>query len=146
MQKPGCIWRAGADENDSKEVQHHSAFRLATPAPNGRLFRKEIKDVADLRGSKCGSRICRHRSLARLGVVPQQIPGAYLHRAERGTIDAAEWVGPYDDAKLGFQKLHLITITQAGGRRTHDPHSSTSTMDHASASLSSLVARLVAGE
>jgi TRAP-type mannitol/chloroaromatic compound transport system substrate-binding protein len=44
--------------------------------------------------------------LAKLGVVPQQIPGADIYPSlEKGTIDAAEWVGPYDDQKLGFNKV-----------------------------------------
>ena len=44
--------------------------------------------------------------LAKLGAVPQQIPGGDIYPAlERGTIDAAEWVGPYDDEKLGFAKV-----------------------------------------
>ncbi len=44
--------------------------------------------------------------MAKLGVVPQQIPGGDIYPAlERGTIDAAEWVGPYDDEKLGFAKV-----------------------------------------
>src|SRR5262249_40334099 len=44
--------------------------------------------------------------MTKLGVVPQQIPGGEIYSAlEKGTIDAAEWVGPYDDEKLGFQKI-----------------------------------------
>ena len=44
--------------------------------------------------------------LAKLGVVPQQIAGGDIYPAlEKGTIDAAEWVGPYDDEKLGFNKV-----------------------------------------
>src|SRR5438874_1519190 len=44
--------------------------------------------------------------LAKLGVVPQTIPGGDIYPAlEKGTIDAAEWVGPYDDEKLGFYKV-----------------------------------------
>ena len=44
--------------------------------------------------------------LAKLGAVPQQIAGGDIYPAlERGTIDAAEWVGPYDDEKLGFNKV-----------------------------------------
>ena len=39
-------------------------------------------------------------------MVPQQIPAAEIYPAlEKGTIDAAEWVGPYDDEKLGFYKV-----------------------------------------
>jgi len=41
-----------------------------------------------------------------LGMVTQQIPGSDIYPAlEKGTIDAAEWVGPYDDEKLGFFKV-----------------------------------------
>ncbi len=44
--------------------------------------------------------------LQKLGVVPQQIAGGDIYPAlEKGTIDGAEWVGPYDDEKLGFQKV-----------------------------------------
>ena len=44
--------------------------------------------------------------LTKLGVVPQQIAGGDIYPAlEKGTIDAAEWVGPYDDEKLGFNKV-----------------------------------------
>ena len=44
--------------------------------------------------------------MAKLGVVPQQIAGGDIYPAlEKGTIDAAEWVGPYDDEKLGFYKV-----------------------------------------
>ena len=46
------------------------------------------------------------RVLAKLGVVPQQIAGGDIYPAlEKGTIDAAEWVGPHDDEKLGFHKV-----------------------------------------
>jgi TRAP-type mannitol/chloroaromatic compound transport system substrate-binding protein len=39
-------------------------------------------------------------------VIPQNIPGGDIYPAlEKGTIDAAEWVGPYDDMKLGFNKV-----------------------------------------
>jgi TRAP-type mannitol/chloroaromatic compound transport system substrate-binding protein len=44
--------------------------------------------------------------LQKVGVVPQQLAGGDIYPAlEKGTIDAAEWVGPYDDEKLGFQKV-----------------------------------------
>ena len=72
----------------------------------GGWFRKEIKSVKDLKGLKfrCGG--FAGRVLERLGVVPQNIPGGEIYQAlEKGTIDAAEWVGPYDDLKLGFNKV-----------------------------------------
>jgi TRAP-type mannitol/chloroaromatic compound transport system substrate-binding protein len=44
--------------------------------------------------------------LQKLGVVPQQIAGGDIYPAlEKGTIDAAEWIGPYDDEKLGFNRV-----------------------------------------
>ena len=44
--------------------------------------------------------------MTKLGVVPQQIAAPDIYPAlEKGTIDAAEWVGPYDDEKLGFYKV-----------------------------------------
>ena len=44
--------------------------------------------------------------IAKVGGVPQQIAGGDIYPAlEKGTIDAAEWVGPYDDEKLGFVKV-----------------------------------------
>jgi TRAP-type mannitol/chloroaromatic compound transport system substrate-binding protein len=44
--------------------------------------------------------------MERMGVVPQNLPGGEIYTAlEKGTIDAAEWVGPYDDQKLGFVKV-----------------------------------------
>jgi TRAP-type mannitol/chloroaromatic compound transport system substrate-binding protein len=77
-----------------------------TGAQMGGWFRKEIKDVADLRGLKMRIGGFAGTVISKIGVVPQQIPGGEIYTAlERGTIDAAEWVGPYDDAKLGFQKV-----------------------------------------
>lgn len=72
----------------------------------GGWFRKEIKTVADLKGLKFRIAGTGGLPLQKLGVVPQQIPGTELYAAlERGTIDAVEWVGPYDDEKLGFYKV-----------------------------------------
>jgi TRAP-type mannitol/chloroaromatic compound transport system substrate-binding protein len=69
-------------------------------------YRKEIKSVTDLKGLKMRVAGLAGQILARLGVVPQQIGGPDIYPAlEKGTIDAAEWVGPYDDEKLGFQKV-----------------------------------------
>ena len=69
-------------------------------------FRKEIKTAADLKGLKMRIGGFAGQVLARLGVVPQQIPGGDIYPSlEKGTIDAAEWIGPYDDQKLGFNKV-----------------------------------------
>ena len=72
----------------------------------GGWFRKPIKSVADLKGLKFRIGGTGGTVLSRLGVVPQQIAGGDIYPAlEKGTIDAAEWVGPYDDEKLGFYKV-----------------------------------------
>ncbi len=83
----------------------------AMPAGNtgcqmGGWFRKEIKEVSDLNGLKMRIGGFAGTVLQKLGVVPQQIAGGDIYPAlEKGTLDAAEWVGPYDDEKLGFQKV-----------------------------------------
>ncbi|MGL4965097.1 MAG: TRAP transporter substrate-binding protein [Inquilinus sp.] len=72
----------------------------------GGWFRKEIKTTADLDGLKFRIAGLAGRVLTKLGVVPQQIAGGDIYPAlEKGTIDAAEWVGPYDDEKLGFARV-----------------------------------------
>ena len=72
----------------------------------GGWFRKEIKTVQDLQGLKFRIAGLAGQVMAKLGAVPTQIPGGDIYPAlERGTIDAAEWVGPYDDEKLGFAKV-----------------------------------------
>src|SRR6516165_9730976 len=81
-------------------------FGLNTGAQMGGWFRKEIKAVEDLKGLKFRIGGWAGKTLAKLGVVPQQIAGGDIYPAlEKGTIDAAEWVGPYDDEKLGFYKI-----------------------------------------
>lgn len=72
----------------------------------GGWFRKEINTVADLKGLKMRIGGTAGLVVSRLGVVPQQIAGGDIYPSlEKGTIDAAEWVGPYDDEKLGFYKV-----------------------------------------
>jgi len=77
-----------------------------TGAQMGGFFRKEIKTSEDLRGLKFRVGGFAGTILAKLGTVPQQLAGGDIYPAlEKGTIDAAEWVGPYDDEKLGFAKI-----------------------------------------
>ena len=84
---------------------------ISFPAGNtgtqmGGWFRKEVKKVSDLKGLKMRIAGLGGDVMARLGAVPQQIAGGDIYPAlERGVIDAAEWVGPYDDEKLGFYKI-----------------------------------------
>jgi TRAP-type mannitol/chloroaromatic compound transport system substrate-binding protein len=75
-------------------------------AQMGGWFRKEIKSLDDLKGLKFRIAGWGGEVFAKLGVVPQQIAGGDVYPAlEKGTIDAAEWIGPYDDEKLGFHKV-----------------------------------------
>src|ERR1700732_2401456 len=72
----------------------------------GGWFRKEIREPADFNGLKFRIGGYAGRVLQKLGCVPQQIAGGDIYPAlEKGTIDGAEWVGPYDDEKLGFYKV-----------------------------------------
>jgi TRAP-type mannitol/chloroaromatic compound transport system substrate-binding protein len=77
-----------------------------TGAQMGGWYRKEIKSLQDIKGMKMRIGGFGGKVLERIGGVPQNIPGGEIYAAlEKGTIDAAEWVGPYDDQKLGFNKV-----------------------------------------
>ena len=77
-----------------------------TGAQMGGWYRKEIKSVDDFRGLKMRIGGFGGAVLARLGAQPVQLPGAEVYGAlEKGALDAAEWVGPYDDEKLRFQDV-----------------------------------------
>jgi TRAP-type mannitol/chloroaromatic compound transport system substrate-binding protein len=77
-----------------------------TGAQMGGWYRKEIKSLADIKGLKMRIGGFGGKILGAIGGVPQNIPGGEIYPAlEKGTIDAAEWVGPYDDEKLGFNKV-----------------------------------------
>lgn len=77
-----------------------------TGAQMGGWWRKEVKSLADVKGVKFRTGGFSGKVFERLGGVPQNIPGGEIYQAlEKGTIDAAEWVGPYDDLKLGFYKV-----------------------------------------
>ena len=72
----------------------------------GGWFRREINSLQDLRGLKMRIPGLGGEVMDRLGVGVELIAGGEVYPAlERGAIDAAEWVGPYDDEKLGFHKV-----------------------------------------
>jgi TRAP-type mannitol/chloroaromatic compound transport system substrate-binding protein len=77
-----------------------------TGAQMGGWFRKELTTPDDLKGVKMRIGGFGAAVIARVGMLPQQMVGGEIFQAlEKGTIDAAEWVGPYDDEKLGFYKV-----------------------------------------
>lgn len=72
----------------------------------GGWWRKAVETLDELKGIKMRIAGLGGAVFSQLGVVPQQIAGGDIYPAlEKGTIDAAEWVGPYDDEKLGFYKV-----------------------------------------
>ncbi len=77
-----------------------------TGAQMGGWFRKPVNSLADLKGLRFRTAGIAGKVLERLGVVVQAIPPADIYPAlEKGTIDAVEFVGPYDDQKLGFHRV-----------------------------------------
>ena len=89
-----------------KDYNIHSIPAGNTGAQMGGFFRKELRSVADMKGLKMRVGGFAGAVLQRIGLVPQQIAGGDIYPAlEKGTIDAAEWVGPYDDEKLGLGKV-----------------------------------------
>jgi TRAP-type mannitol/chloroaromatic compound transport system substrate-binding protein len=103
-------WYHGGGEGLFNEFsKKHGVTSLMLGNTNGQMggwFRKEITSLEDLKGLKFRIAGLGGQVFAKLGVVTQQIAGGDLYPAlEKGTIDAAEWVGPYDDEKLGLQKV-----------------------------------------
>ncbi len=69
----------------------------------GGWFNRELLALADLRGLRMRIPGLGGGVMEELDVTVQQIPGGEIYSAlDRGAIDAAEWVGPHDDEKLGF--------------------------------------------
>jgi len=77
-----------------------------TTTQMGGWFRREVKSLADLKGLKFRISGLGGQVLAKMGAIPQQVPGGDIYPSlERGTIDGAEFNGPYDDEKLGLYKV-----------------------------------------
>ena len=94
---------------DSFYAQYNIRSRSAgnTGTQMGGWYRKEIKTVTDLKGLKMrmGGGLFGE-AMSKLGVVAQNIPAGEVYQSlEKGVLDATEFVGPYDDEKLGFQKV-----------------------------------------
>ena len=107
--KAAYNYQGGGIENYNEFLEQYSLVSFPggnTGVQMGGWYRKEINTLADLQGLKMRISGLAGRVVEKLGVVPQQIAGGDIYPAlEKGTIDAAEWVGPYDDSKLGFQKV-----------------------------------------
>ncbi len=107
--KAAYNYQGGGIENYNNFLEQYDLVSYPggnTGVQMGGWYRKEINSLADLQGLKMRISGLAGRVVEKLGVVPQQIAGGDIYPSlERGTIDAAEWVGPYDDSKLGFQKV-----------------------------------------
>jgi TRAP-type mannitol/chloroaromatic compound transport system substrate-binding protein len=108
-QQDAWLTQAGGEQLLNDFFKNYKIFAIAcgnTGTQMGGWFRKEIKTVDDLKGLKFRIGGFAGQVVTKLGVIPQQIAGGDIYPAlEKGTIDAAEWVGPYDDQKLGFNKI-----------------------------------------
>ena len=72
----------------------------------GGWFRRPVRSLEDLNGLTMRIPGLGGRAFERLGVIPQTLPGGEIYGAlERGAIDATEWVGPYDDERMGFYRV-----------------------------------------
>ena len=108
-QQTAWLYHGGALELQNAFLAKYNVIGFAggnTGAQMGGWFRKEIKTVADIKGLKMRLPGIAGQVLARLGLVPQNLAGGDIYPAlEKGTIDAAEFVGPVDDEKLGFNRV-----------------------------------------
>jgi TRAP-type mannitol/chloroaromatic compound transport system substrate-binding protein len=108
-QQSAWMYRGGGLELMNEFYATFGIFALPggnTGTQMGGWFRKEIKSKADLNGLKMRIGGLGGNVLAKLGVIPQQLGAADIYPAlEKGVIDAAEFVGPYDDEKLGLAKI-----------------------------------------
>jgi len=99
----------GGNELLNELLKNYNCFGTAaanTGAQMGGWFRKEIKSLDDIKGLKMRIGGFAGTIVTKIGVVPQQLAGGDIYPAlEKGTIDACEWIGPYDDEKLGFNKV-----------------------------------------
>jgi TRAP-type mannitol/chloroaromatic compound transport system substrate-binding protein len=72
----------------------------------GGWFNKEINSMKDLSGLKMRIPGLAGEVLTRAGGTAVNIPGGELYTAlQSGVIDAAEWVGPYNDLAFGFHQI-----------------------------------------
>jgi TRAP-type mannitol/chloroaromatic compound transport system substrate-binding protein len=77
-----------------------------TGAQFGGWFREPVGSLSDLKGLRMRIPGLAGEIMSRLGVTVQVLGAADIYPAlERGAIDATEWVGPYDDEKLGFHEI-----------------------------------------
>jgi TRAP-type mannitol/chloroaromatic compound transport system substrate-binding protein len=106
QQQNAWLYHGGGNEAMNKLANNFSV--TVFPAGNtgsqmGGWWRKEVNSIADVQGIKLRIPGLGAEVWKRLGVVTQTLPGGEIFQAlSTGAVDAAEWVGPYDDLKLGL--------------------------------------------
>ena len=109
QQQNAWLYRGGGLEAMNKLYADFNV--IAFPAGNtgaqmGGWFKREVNSLRDLQGLKMRIPGIGGEVMDRLGVSVQVLPGGEIYIAlERNTIDAAEFVGPHDDEKLGLHKV-----------------------------------------
>ena len=91
--------------------EYYDQFNLV-PFPAGQTgvqmggwFNKEINSVEDLAGLKMRIPGLGGEVMQRAGVTQVTLPASEIFTSlQTGAIDAAEWVGPYNDVSLGLHK------------------------------------------
>ncbi|MCQ2005673.1 TRAP transporter substrate-binding protein [Rhizobium sp. NRK18] len=103
------FYEAGGNDMINEFLSTYNLYALPagnTGAQMGGWFRKEINTLEDMKGLKMRIAGLTGQVMEKIGVTPQQIAGGDVYSAlEKGSIDATEFVGPYDDLKLGFYKV-----------------------------------------
>ncbi|HEV7873975.1 MAG TPA: ABC transporter substrate-binding protein [Enterovirga sp.] len=107
-QQNAWLYEVGGLDLANTFYAKHGLYALPggnTGAQMGGWFRREVKTVADLAGLRMRLDGLGAAVMQKLGALPQRIPAGDIAAAfERGALDAAEWVGPYDDEKLGLAR------------------------------------------
>lgn len=105
----GWLYSGGGLALWQKAYAKHNIIPM--PAGNmgiqmGGWFNKEINSLDDLNGLKMRIPGLGGEVFKRAGGTPVNLPGGELFTAmQSGTIDAVEWVGPYNDLAFGFYKV-----------------------------------------
>lgn len=105
----GWFYYGGGEQLMDRVYKKHGVYSFPggnTGVQMGGWFKKEIKTVDDLKGLKIRIPGYAGEIFSKLGaVVTNMAPGELYTSLERGTLDAVEWVAPYLDTKMGFQKV-----------------------------------------
>lgn len=108
-QQNAWLWHGGGNELLRDVYSDFGIIQFPAGNTGGQMggwFRRPVNSLSELRGLRMRIPGIGGEIMQRLGVSVQVLGGPDIYPAlERGAIDATEWVGPYDDQKLGFQQI-----------------------------------------